>query len=268
MRIILLFLGLLLFTSSQELVWAKCLSPKSNFLVKRKQPIRTIILDPGHGGKDPGAHGKFFKEKDITLGIALKLKNAFKVKYPNLKIVLTRSTDEFIPLEDRASFAKRKKGDLFISIHCNANPHKIAKGYELYTIGINSNAENLKIAERENSVILLEKNYKERYEGFDPNSSESYIIFSLIQSYTVHQSLNLAIKINKALGMGYSDNSRGVKQAGFLVLRRNTVPSILLETGFITNPEEEKTLGSALGQEKIVHKILLGFEYYRKSIED
>lgn len=230
-----------------------------------KKSLKRIILDPGHGGKDPGAHGKTYKEKNITLAIALELKKRIEEKYPETEVLLTRTGDEFIELDDRASFAKKKNADLFISIHCNANPNSEAKGIEVYSIGVNSSPENLRIAQRENSVILLEKNYKERYEGFDPNSPESYIIFSLLQQFTIKQSLKLATKIQEAV----TENAgidRGVKQAGFLVLRRNTVPSILLETGFITNPDEEKKLGSKSGQREISQEILKGFENYRKSV--
>lgn len=234
---------------------------KAQNAVKNKTFIHKIIIDPGHGGKDPGAHGTNSKEKDITLAIALQLEKLFQEKYPEIKIILSRKEDKFIELDDRASLAVKKKADLFISIHCNANANKEAKGIETYTIGINSSPENLKIAQRENSVILLEKNYKERYEGFDPNSPESYIIFSLLQQYTINQSLKLAVKIDKALSQK-SKTSRGVKQAGFLVLRRNTVPSILIETGFITNASDEKILNSVKGQKKIAENILKGFQDY------
>lgn len=234
---------------------------------KPKIPIHCIIIDPGHGGKDPGAHGKLYKEKDITLAIALDLKNLIHEKYPEMKVILTRSRDEFIELDDRASMAKKKKADLFISIHCNANTNSESRGTETYAIGLNSSSENLKIAERENSVILLESHYKERYEGFDPNSAESYIIFSLIQQKTINQSLKLATKVEEAVSQN-STSSRGIKQAGFLVLRRNTVPSILLETGFITNPEEEKKLGSIWGQKRIAQNILKGFQNYIGDKED
>jgi N-acetylmuramoyl-L-alanine amidase len=243
------------------LLFSLSLFPNEFKASRPKNTIHRIIIDPGHGGKDPGAHGKTFKEKDITLAIALELKKQFQEEYPEIKIILSREKDEFIELDDRASLAKRKKADLFISIHCNANSNSQASGSETYAIGINSSPENLRIAERENSVILMENHYKERYEGFDPNSAESYIIFSLIQQYTINQSLKLASKIEDAVSHGGS-SSRGIKQAGFLVLRRNTVPSILLETGFITNPQEEKKLGSPWGQKKIAREIMKGFKRY------
>ena len=229
--------------------------------------IKRIILDPGHGGRDPGAQGSHFKEKDITLAIGILLKERLLKKYPELKIILTRDRDKFIDLDERASLANKKKADLFISIHCNANGNSAAKGPEVYAIGVNSSPENLKIAERENSVILLEPNYEKKYEGFNPNYPESYIIFSLLQDYTINQSLRLASKIEKSIHI-HKEDSRGIKQAGFLVLRRNTVPSILLETGFITNKKEENELGSREGQVRLVNDILNGYEKYRKSVED
>ncbi len=240
---------------------------KSTYIHSKKQLIKCIILDAGHGGKDPGAHGKHFKEKDITLGIVLALQKEFQKKYPRIKIILSRKTDTFIELDERASLANKMKASLFISIHCNANTNSGAKGFEAYAIGINASPENLKIAQRENSVILLEKNYRKKYEGFDPNSAESSIIFSLLQQYTINQSIKLAVKIENSVSK-HRLGSRGIKQAGFLVLRRNTVPSILIETGFITNPKEEKELGSMSGQHRIAQAIGIGFENYRKSIED
>lgn len=226
--------------------------------------IKTIVIDAGHGGYDPGASGSFSKEKNITLAIARRLRDDIKKRFPQIHIIMTRSTDEFIKLDRRAEIAVENKANLFISIHCNASTDIHARGAETYAIGLNSTKENLQVAERENSVILLETDYRKHYAGFDPGKAESYIIFSMVQSHMISRSLKLATKIQSGMGEAHG---RGVKQAGFLVLRKTTMPSVLVETGFITNRVQEQLLASAEGQAIIAGKIFRGFEKYKLAVE-
>jgi len=226
--------------------------------------IKTIVIDAGHGGHDPGARGLVSDEKWVTLAIAKDLRDAIHSKYPAIKIILTRDKDVFVDLDERALIAIRTKANLFISIHCNANFSRLARGSETYAIGIHSNKENLEVAERENSAILLEKNYKIKYQGFDPRRPESYIIFSMMQNHMIKRSFKLAGAIEHELG---TNSGRGVKQAGFLVLRKTTMPAVLVETGFITNAIEEKRLSSAGGQRLIAGRIFHGFEKYKEAVE-
>lgn len=226
--------------------------------------LKTIVIDAGHGGYDPGASGVYAREKIVTLSIARHLREVIHKQYPGIHIIMTRSTDEFIPLDRRAAIAVENKASLFISIHCNASSDTHVSGAETYAIGLNSTKENLQVAERENSVILLENNYKQRYAGFDPRKAESYIIFSMVQSHMISRSLKLATKIQEGMG---ASHGRGVKQAGFLVLRKTTMPSVLVETGFITNPRQEKLLSSKEGQILIANRIFKGFEKYKHAIE-
>ena len=226
--------------------------------------VRTIVIDAGHGGFDPGASGSYSKEKNITLSIAKDLRDDIKKKFPQINVIMTRERDVFVELDRRAEIAEKNKANIFISIHCNANPSHEAQGSETYAIGLQSNKENLAVAERENSVIMLENNYQKRYQGFNPNKPESYIIFSMVQNQMIRRSLKLASKIQKSLGQAYG---RGVKQAGFLVLRKTTMPAVLVETGFITNKKEEKLLASHFGQIEIAQKIFLGLEQYKEGVE-
>lgn len=227
-----------------------------------------MVIDAGHGGKDPGAKGKLINEKDINLGIALKLGKLVKANHPDVNVIFTRSTDKFVELDERAEIANRNKADLFISIHTNSVAKgNAAKGTETYTLGLARTDENLAVAMRENSAILLEDNYQQRYEGFDPNSSESYIIFEFIQNKHVEQSIGLASEIQKFFtSSGRAD--RGVRQAGFLVLRKTSMPSVLIEVGFISNREEERFLASAEGQSKLARSISDAFDSYKKSIDN
>lgn len=226
--------------------------------------IRTIVIDAGHGGYDPGASGSYTKEKNVTLAIARLLFEEIRKKYPSIHLIMTRDKDEFIELDRRAQIAIRNKANLFISIHCNASPQNTVRGTETYAIGINSNRSNLEVAERENSVILMEDGYRARYQGFDPRRPESYIMFSMVQSHVISRSLKLARHIQASLG---GLNGRGVKQAGFLVLRKTTMPSVLIETGFITNSREEEVLASPEGQRLIAGKIFKGFQLYKNAVE-
>ncbi len=213
-----------------------------------------VVIDPGHGGKDPGASGKAYKEKDITLAVSLKLADLLK-KDPLFQVQLTRSTDTFVELATRADIANKAHAKFFISVHCNANPKKDIHGSETYALGEHKSQENLSVVMRENSAILLEENYQRTYDGFDPNSEEAYIIFSLMQHAFLKQSLRLAKKIEDQLTEKTKRPSRGVKQAGFLVLWRTSMPAVLCEIGFISNAQEEKFLASEAGQTYIAQAI-------------
>jgi len=230
--------------------------------------IKTITLDAGHGGKDPGTIGKQFKEKDVALSITLKLGAMISEKFPNIKIVYTRKTDEFIELDERANICNRNKSDLFICVHCNAAENKKLVGTETYTMGLHKSESNLLVARRENSVILKEENYQKKYGGYDPNSPISHIMFNLYQSAHLEQSLAFASHVEHCFGKeGIGRESRGVKQAGFLVLWRTNAPSVLIETGFLSNIEEEKYLGSEKGQQEIAKAIFKAFCKYKEEVE-
>ncbi len=229
--------------------------------------INTIVIDPGHGGKDPGASGLIEHEKNVVLDIALKVGEYIEQNCSDVKIIYTRKKDEFIPLYKRAEIANENHADLFISIHADASENKNAMGTSTFAMGLHKSESNLKVAQRENSAILLEDNYQERYENFKPNSSESYIIFSLLQNTYLDQSLNFASYVQDKFEKEAKRHNRGVKQAGFLVLWRTSMPSILIETGFISNPEEEKFLISEAGQDWIAKSIYKAFMNYKDYIE-
>ena len=222
-----------------------------------------VVIDAGHGGKDPGAIGKIINEKKVNLGIALKLGEMISKNNPDVKIVYTRKTDVFVELQERASIANRAKADLFISIHTNSAKSKSAFGTETYTLGLARSEENLEVAKRENSVILLEDDFSTRYEGFDPKSTESYIMFEFIQDKHMEQSIDLASTIQKQFRSAAGRNDRGVRQAGFLVLRNTGMPSVLVEVGYISNASEERFLASKEGQTKIARSIYNAFCDYK-----
>lgn len=227
-----------------------------------------VVIDAGHGGKDPGTVGKRGKEKDITLKVALKLGNYIEKNIPGVKVVYTRKTDKFIELYDRATIANEAKADLFISIHVNAIPNKAAhSGTETYVMGLHKTESNLEVAKRENSVIMLDDNYKEKYEGFDPGSAESYILFSLTQNAYLESSLLFADKVENQFKNRVGRRSHGVKQAGFIVLWKTAMPSVLIETGFITNEKEEAFLLSENGQDLLASGIYRAFKEYKAQIE-
>jgi N-acetylmuramoyl-L-alanine amidase len=227
----------------------------------------TLVIDAGHGGHDPGAIGKFAKEKTINLNVALSFGNMVKSNCPDVKVIYTRDKDVFIPLQERANIANRNKADLFVSIHTNAAPKgNLAHGTETYTLGTARAQENLAVAMRENEVITLEKDYKETYEGFD-NSVESYIIFELMQGNYMKESVELAKMVQNQFKNHAGRKCRGssgIFQAGFLVLRKTSAPSILTELGFISNPEEEAFLASAEGQKAMAQSLFNAFVNYRK----
>lgn len=231
-----------------------------------QQKAYTIVIDAGHGGHDAGACAFGRKEKDINLAVALLTRKYIEQAYPEIKVYMTRSTDVFVGLRQRANFANKKKADLFISIHTNSAPSPSASGTETYVLGLRRANDNLAVSKRENQVILLEKDYKETYEGFDPNSTESYIIFEFMQNVHLTASINVAREVQKSfvkLGRG----NRSVRQGPFLVIRETAMPSILIELGFITNKAESDYLVSQSGREQLAKGIADGFSrYYKKYI--
>ena len=225
----------------------------------------TVVIDAGHGGHDSGCLGSHAKEKDVTLAVALKLGNFITDNFKDVKVIYTRKTDVFIGLDERASVANTNKADLFISIHCNSGA-KAAYGVETYVMGLHRTEENLAVSKRENSVVLLEKDYKTKYEGFDPNSPEGNIIFTLYQNAFLEQSLKISTLVQLETSDFAGRHNRGVKQAGFLVLYKTSMPSILIETGFLTNPAEERYLLSKEGQEKLAYSLFNAFSKYKNSM--
>lgn len=229
--------------------------------------IKKVVIDAGHGGNDPGAVGKKSKEKDITLSLALKLGNYIKANFPEIEIVYTRKTDVFVELYKRAQIANNSKADLFISIHCNSTKGTEAQGTETWVMGLHKSQANLEVAKLENASILFEDDYSAQYDGFDPNSPEANIIFSLYQNAFLDQSLKLAECIQKQFLNRAGRINRGVKQAGFLVLYKTTMPGVLIEAGFISNPQEEEFLLSESGQAIIASAIYRAFKEYKNHIE-
>ncbi len=229
--------------------------------------LRTVVIDAGHGGHDPGAVSGGVREKDIVLDLAMRLGKRISIAYPEVKVIYTRDKDIFIPLFQRASIANRNKADLFISLHANYVSSPSANGTETFTLGLHRSQENLEVAKKENSVILLEEDYTANYEGFDPREAESYIMFENLQSEYQGQSIDFAAHIQKCFGQNLNLTDRGVKQAGFLVLRQASMPSVLVEVGFISNPNERKFLVSDNGKEKITESIFQAFSTYKKTID-
>ncbi|MDL2282148.1 N-acetylmuramoyl-L-alanine amidase [Parabacteroides sp. OttesenSCG-928-G06] len=234
-----------------------CLQP-----VAANDKVFTVVLDPGHGGRDPGAVGSASKEKDINLAVALKLGDMITKTHKDVKVVYTRDRDRFVDLDERANIANKNKADLFISIHTNAVTRKEVRGAETYTLGLARTEENLRVAMMENSAILLEDDYMQKYEGFDPKSSESYIIFEFMQNTHLEQSISLASEIQKGF-VSCKRVDRGVRQAGFLVLRKTSMASVLIELGYISNKEEEKYMNSAQGQNQLTKAIFDAFTHYK-----
>lgn len=231
------------------------------------QKVNTIVLDAGHGGHDTGALGRHSREKDITLAIVLKLRDYIHQNLGDVKVILTRDKDEFIELYRRAQIANSNKADLFISVHCNANPSTAPYGSETFVMGLHKSTANLAVAKAENAAILLEDDYVEQYDGFDPNSPEGTIFFSMMQNAFLDNSLDLAGKIQKQFSEKLSLYNRGVKQAGFLVLYKTAMPGVLVETGFISNAREEKLLMSAKGQDQLAQAIFKALAEYKFAIE-
>lgn len=224
----------------------------------------TLVIDAGHGGHDAGAVGSFSKEKDINLRTALAFGGYVERNCPDVNVIYTRKTDVFVPLHGRAEIANKAKADLFISIHTNAlEKGRIARGFETYTLGMHRAGDNLDVAKRENSVILIEKDYQQHYEGFDPNSSESYIIFEFMQDHNMARSVELAKGVQKNVSATANRPDKGVKQAGFLVLRETTMPSCLIELGYISTPDEEQYLNKAENIDCMARGIYQAFVAYK-----
>lgn len=224
----------------------------------------TVVIDAGHGGHDPGALGRRGKEKNINLSVALKLGKLIKQNCPDTRVVYTREKDVFVPLHRRAEIANDAKADLFISIHTNSVASRSSKvsGTETYTLGLHRTQENLEVAKKENAVILIEDDYKQRYAGFNPNSSESYIIFEFLQDKNMAQSVRFATSVQKCF-RNANRTDKGVHQAGFLVLRATSMPSVLIELGYITNPTEEAYLLSEQGSATLAKSIYRAFLNYK-----
>jgi len=232
--------------------------------------IKTIVIDPGHGGKDSGTMGtKRFEiyEKHVALAVSLKLGSYINKVFPEINVVYTRDKDVFLELNERTDLANNANADLFISIHCDGFTDPKPSGASVFVMGMSKLKENMDIAMRENSAIYLEDNYQQKYEGFDPKSPESYIVFSLMQNIYLNQSLKIAEEVEKEFSTRANRKSRGVKQAPFYVISRTNMPSILIECGFLTNPKEEEYLHSEIGQDYIASAIFRAFRSYKESVE-
>ena len=228
----------------------------------------TLVIDAGHGGHDAGARGAISMEKNINLSVALQFGRYVEEYMPEVRVIYTRKTDKFVSLIERANIANRANADLFISVHTNALPAgKIARGFETYTLGMHRAKDNLDVAMRENSVISMEKDYKQTYQGFDPKSSESYIIFEFIQGKNMERSVELARMIQRKVCDNANRPDKGVHQAGFLVLRETSMPSCLIELGFITTPDEERILNNSDRVNEIAKSIYDGFAQYRNKYD-
>ena len=222
----------------------------------------TLVLDAGHGGKDPGAVGKFSQEKDLNLALVLKVGELINAQYPDVKVVYTRDNDVFIPLQTRADIANKNNADLFISIHANASENKASKGVETFILGTEKMEKNLDVAMRENAVMKLEADYKTTYQGFDPNSIDSYIMFELMQNSFMDQSLQFAEQVQQRFVGHLNRSDRGVQQASFWVLLKTACPAILFEMGFISNPEEERYLNQDASMAQMANAIVNAFGAY------
>jgi len=238
--------------------WSQAASSKNDWVV---------VLDAGHGGKDPGAVGTKAKEKNINLAVALKTGKYIRENLPDVKVIYTRDDDTFIGLAERADVANRNKADIFISVHTNSIRDKNFTGAETWVLGQSMDDANLQVAMKENAVITFEKDYQTKYEGYDPNSVESFIIFSLMQNTYLKQSTEFASMIQDQFRARAGRKDRGVKQAGFVVLWRTTMPSVLVEVGFISNAEEEKYLLTDAGQDYLASAIFRAFRDYKQTID-
>lgn len=248
------------------LIWAlMCMLVMTAFAANKRF---TLVIDPGHGGHDAGALGAISKEKNINLAVALRFGKYVEQNLPEVRVIYTRKTDVFIPLNERANIANRANADLFISVHTNALPAgKVARGFETYTLGMHRAKDNLDVAMRENSVISMEKDYQQRYQGFDPRSSESYIIFEFIQGKNMERSVELARMIQRGVCDGANRPDKGVHQAGFLVLRETSMPGCLIELGFITTPDEERLLNDDGRVDDIARSIYEAFARYKNKYD-
>jgi N-acetylmuramoyl-L-alanine amidase len=232
-----------------------------------QQRLEVVVIDAGHGGKDPGAIGKQVQEKTITLAIALKLGALIQSEMKDVRVIYTRDKDEFIELYERADIANRNKADLFISVHCNATRNRAMHGAETYIMGLHRSEANLETAKKENASILMETDHSSRYQGFDPNSDESYIIFTLYQDSNLDLSTQLAAEVQEQMKDRVELDDHGVRQAGFLVLYKTTMPSLLVEAGYLSNTQEETFLMSQKGQEYVAEAIFRALKKYRSETE-
>ena len=246
-------------------LWISCLLFIGISTYAQEKPKFVVVLDAGHGGNDPGNRGNGYKEKDIALKVVLEVGRILE-QDSRFKVVYTRKTDKFIELHERGSIANKAKADLFVSIHCNSHRSQ-AYGTETFVLGLHANDENFNVAKNENSVILLEDNYQQNYEGFDPNSPESIIGLTLMQEEYLDQSLTLASFVQNRFKKSLSKKSRGVKQAGFVVLHQTYMPSVLIELGFLTNNEEGKYLNSDKGQKEMAKSISTSVIDYKESLD-
>ena len=248
------------------LIWAlMCMFVMTSLAANKRF---TLVIDPGHGGHDAGALGAISKEKNINLAVALRFGKYVEQNLPEVRVIYTRTKDVFIPLNERANIANRANADLFISVHTNALPAgKVARGFETYTLGMHRAKDNLDVAMRENSVISMEKDYQQRYQGFDPRSSESYIIFEFIQGKNMERSVELARMIQRGVCDGANRPDKGVHQAGFLVLRETSMPGCLIELGFITTPDEERLLNNDSRVDDIARGIYEAFAKYKNKYD-
>jgi N-acetylmuramoyl-L-alanine amidase len=233
-----------------------------------QQKVRKVVIDAGHCGKDPGAMGKNTREKDIALAIALKTGEYIEKNLPDVEVIYTRKTDVFIELHKRAQIANDSKADMFISIHCNANNSSSPNGTETYVMGLHKSKANLEVAKLENAALLKEEDYADMYDGFDPNRDEDYITLTLFQNAYLENSLTLASKVQDQFRERAKLKDRGVWQAGFWVLYKTAMPGILIETGFLSNANDERYLRSKDGQSYIASAIYRAFKEYKLMFED
>lgn len=241
----------------------------SSFTTLHKSSLKvdTIVIDPGHGGKDPGCQSHNIQEKKVVLDIGLKLGKIIKENLNDVNVIYTRKQDEFLKLRERSDIANKNQADVFLSLHCNAAQSSAIGGTETYAMGIKKSEDNLQVAKRENSVILMEENYEEHYD-FNPKSPEAHILSSLQQDNNLEQSLNLASKIEHQFNDRVQRHSRGVKQAGFVVLYRTTMPSVLVEMGFLTNPSDRQFLTSKKGQVYVASGLFRAFRNYKEEMNE
>ena len=245
----------------------KLLSILISLLMAAQASAFTVVLDAGHGGHDSGALGSISNEKTLNLDHILLVGKMLEQEYPDIKVIYTRKTDEFIDLNKRAQIANNANADLFVSIHANASKNKEAKGAETFTLGVSRNKASMEVAMFENSVILLENDYQKNYQGFDPNSTDSYIMFEFMKDMFLDQSISLANEVHQRLVKATGSIDRGVRQAGFLVLRATSMPAILVELGFISNAAEEKALNNRENQKKNARAVVDGIIAYKRSLD-